>query len=393
MLNLGFVQTLLPPRMQRQVRELFFSTTLVNFGLALVLLWEPVYLYQIHYPLQKIILFYLLTYAGYMVTMPLGAKFAKRYGYEPSIFIGSCLFAFYYLGLYLIKDYPILFYIVPFIFTLQKTFYWPAYHANFARFSQEKEEGREIGMITVVISLVYIVGPALAGLIIKEFGYATLFIFASVIFFASNIPTMITKEVFKPESFSYGIVYKKILSKINRKSLVAYLGFGEEFIVLAIWPIFISLIITNVFDMGVVVALATLVTTVLTLYIGKLSDRGQEHRILSLSSAFYSLSWFIRIFVVNATGVFFLDTFSRLGKNSISVPLTAITYERAKSIKPDQHRHIMSNVLFFEMSLVIGKLLAIILIYIALFFIVDAVLAFKVTFILAGAMSLLYMLL
>ncbi|MFA5126874.1 MAG: MFS transporter [Patescibacteria group bacterium] len=379
--------------MQRQVKELFISSVLVNFALALVMLWEPVYLYQINYPLQKIILFYLLTYLGYMLTMPLGAKFAKRYGYEPSIAIGVCLFAFYYLGLYLIKDYPFLFYVVPFIFTWQKTFYWPAYHANFARFSEAKEEGREVGVMTVITSVVYIIGPALAGFIIAQFGYAALFIFAAVVFFASNIPMMITKESFTPEGFSFTIVYKQLVSKINRKSLLAYLGFGEEFIVLAIWPIFISLIITNVFDMGVVVALATLVTTVITLYVGKLSDRGQDHRILSLSSAFYSLSWFIRIFVNSATGVFFLDTLSRLGKNTISVPLTAITYERAKSVKPDQHRHIMSNVLFFEMSLVVGKLLAIILIYLALFFVADNILAFKITFILAGAMSLLYMLL
>jgi len=53
----------------------------------------------------------------------------------------------------------------------------------------------------------------------------------------------------------------------------------------------------------------------------------------------------------------------------------------------------MSDVVFFEMSLVIGKLLAIIIIYLSLFIITDQIIAFKVTFILAGAMTLLYMLL
>ena len=45
------------------------------------------------------------------------------------------------------------------------------------------------------------------------------------------------------------------------------------------------------------------------------------------------------------------------------------------------------------MSLVLGKLLAIIAIYAALFFVTDEIIAFKLTFILAGGMSLLYMLL
>ncbi len=393
MLHLGLFRTWLPQSVKRQVKELYISTTMVNFALAMVMFWEPIYLYQIGYSLQKILLFYLVTYIGYVLMMPLGAKFSKKQGYEVSLLLGTCLYAFFYIGLYLIKDYPSLFYVVALIYTLQKTFYWPAYHANFARFSNEKEEGREVSAMTVVTSLVYIVGPALAGLIISILGYATLFVVVSLIFFASNIPTLITKEKFEAGDFSYGHVFKNLFSKQNRKSLIAYLGFGEEFVVLVIWPIFISIVISNVLDTGLIVALATLVTTIITLYIGKLSDKSIKHRVLALGSVFYSLAWFIRIFVVNATGIFFLDTFSRLGKNTIAVPLTTITYERAKILKSDQHHHIMSNVVFFEMSLVIGKLLAIVLIYILLSYIGQDILAFKMTFVIAGAMTLLYMLL
>jgi hypothetical protein len=53
----------------------------------------------------------------------------------------------------------------------------------------------------------------------------------------------------------------------------------------------------------------------------------------------------------------------------------------------------MTKVVFFEMSLVLGKLLAILLIYFALFFIPSEIIAFKLIFILAGGMTLLYMLL
>ncbi len=393
MLHLGLFRTWLPQSVKRQIKELYISTTMVNFALAMVMFWEPIYLYQIGYSLQKILLFYLVTYIGYVLMMPLGAKFSKKYGYEVSLLLGTCLYAFFYIGLYLIKDYSSLFYIVALIYTLQKTFYWPAYHANFARFSNENEQGREVSAMTVVTSLVYIVGPALAGLIISTLGYATLFVVVSLIFFASNIPTLVTKENFEAGDFSYTNVFKNLFSKQNRKSLIAYLGFGEEFVVLVIWPIFISIVISNVLDTGLIVALATLVTTIITLYIGKLSDKGIKHRVLALGSVFYSLAWFIRIFVVNATGIFFLDTFSRLGKNTIAVPLTTITYERAKVLKADQHHHIMSNVVFFEMSLVIGKLLAIALIYILLSYIGQDILAFKMTFVIAGAMTLLYMLL
>ena len=80
--------------------------------------------------------------------------------------------------------------------------------------------------------------------------------------------------------------------------MFAYIGFGEELIVMFIWPIFISIIIVDLLDLGLVVALATLITVIITLYIGKLADYRNKRSILSLGSVFYALAWFIRIFVV-----------------------------------------------------------------------------------------------
>ncbi len=393
MLHLGFFSSWFPSKVRQQMRELYASTIIVNFALAMVMFWEPVYLYDIGYSLQKIVSFYLLTYVAYLLFMPYGAKFAKRYGYEASLAIGTCLYALFYISLYFVQFQPSLFYVAALVLTLQKLFYWPAYHANFAKYIAEKEEGKEVSFMTVATSLMYIIGPALAGFIISQFGFGVLFVVVSIVFFLSNIPTLITKEVFSPEKFSYGHSFKLLFQKEHRKELLAYLGFGEEFVVLVIWPVFISTIIVDAFDMGALIALATLVTALITMYVGQLSDSHNKKSILSLSSAFYSLSWFIRIFVVNATGVFFLDTFSRLGKNTLSVPLTAITYDRAKIVHHDSHQHIMTKVVFFEMSLVLGKLLAILLIYFALFFIPSEIIAFKLIFILAGGMTLLYMLL
>lgn len=392
-MKLSFLKSFLPYKMKRQVRELFISTTVVNFALAMIMIFEPIYLYKIGYSLQNIILFYLITYVVYFITMPLGAKFAAQRGYEKGILIGTFLFIVFYITLFFIAQQPILFYIAPLILAAQKVFYWPAYHADFASFSDDEEEGREISSMSIASSLVYIIGPALAGFIIINWGYGALFTVVSIIFLASNIATLTTEENLKPASFSYHQAYTNLMSKKNRQSFLAYIGFGEELILLVIWPIFISLIIINLFDLGLIVALAILVTTVITFYIGKLSDKNNKRSILSLGSAIYSLAWFIRIFITSTIGVFFVSTLSNLGKNTVSIPLTAITYEKAKGLKSENFKNVMKTVVFFEMSLVVGKLIALIAIYILLFFITDEIFAFKLTFILAGAMSLLYLLL
>ncbi|MCB9802897.1 MFS transporter [Candidatus Nomurabacteria bacterium] len=383
----NFFSSMLPHRMKRQVREMLVSTILLNLALAMVTIFEPIYLYQLGYSLQQIIFFYLLVYVPYLLIMPMGAKFARAKGYEWGIFVGSLFFALFYVSLFLVQAYPWMFYLAPLVFAVQKMFYWPAYHAGFAKFSDDSEEGREISAFNIGSSLMYIIGPALAGFIIYDWGYGALFTMASIIFLLSNIPTLVTKEKFEYKNFSYWQAYKDLFSKENRRSLFAYLGFGEELIVMVIWPIFISIIIVNVFDLGLIVALATLITVLITLYVGKLSDSKNKRSVLDLGSAFYSIAWFIRIFVVNQMGVFFVDTMSRLAKNIIVIPLMTITYERAKK------RSVMETAIFFEMSLVVGKLIAILAIYAALFFITDEIFAMKLTFILAGSMSLLYMLL
>jgi len=106
------------------------------------------------------------------------------------------------------------------------------------------------------------------------------------------------------------------------------------------------------------------------------------------------LGWFIRIFIANRVGVFFVDTLSRLSRNTVAIPLMAITYEKAKEItNTGNHKYVMSRVVFFEMSLVIGKILAMLLIFLISSLVVDEIMAFKLIFVLAGGMSLLYLLL
>ena len=60
-----FIRTFLPHKMKRQVKELFVASIIVNFALAMVQIFEPIYLYQMGYSLTKIALFYLVVYALY----------------------------------------------------------------------------------------------------------------------------------------------------------------------------------------------------------------------------------------------------------------------------------------------------------------------------------------
>ncbi len=376
----------LPHHLTPLVRALYSASLLQNLALAMLLLFEPIYLWQLGYGVREILLFFLAVYVTYFATMPLGAKFACRFGYERSMVLASFIQVAYFTCLYLVVRSP--WFLVPtvLLYALQKTFYWPAYHADFARYSDGAEEGRELSALSVASSLVYVVGPLLAGWILVVGSWAWLFGFGCLLLLLSNWPLVRTPEVFTPRVFPYAEAYRRLFSRVNRRLLLGYMGFGEELIVLTLWPVFMAVVVVNYVEIGAVVAAATLVMAVATLYVGKLTDERNKEGILRYSTVLYALGWLVRTAVATPWGVFLADAWSRLTKSVVSVPLTAITYERAKS------RSIMDTVVSFEMSLVVGKVVAAVVL-LGVLAVTPEAMMWQAAWLVAAAMTFLYTLL
>ncbi|MDP6571740.1 MAG: hypothetical protein QF747_02815 [Patescibacteria group bacterium] len=377
------IKTFFATKITRQVRELYLSATMVNFAGAMVAIFEPIYLYKQGFSLNQVLYFYLVIYALYLFVIPFGAKFARRFGYEKAILLSTPFLALYYVSLYLISVDPVFIGIAIAAFTLQKSFYWPGYHADFARFGREKERGREVSNIIAITSGVWIIGPFIGGLIIATLGFKILFIIATVIILASNIALLATPEKFKPRPYSYTDNFKRLFARANRRNLFGYIGFGEELIGMVIWPIFIFTIISNFLSIGSLVALSMLATTIILLFVGRMVDGEEQERrsILKIGSIFKSAVWLIRILVRGSLGVFLADALGRITKNAVVVPMLAMTYDHANDTS------IMKTVMFFEMALIIGKIIAIVAALILLAFFAGS---FTALFILASIMTLLY---
>ncbi len=377
------VKAFFATRISRQVRELFLSVMIVNFGVAMVAIFEPIYLYTIGFSINGILYFYLGVYGVYFFTLPLGAKFARKFGYEKGILLGAPFLALYYITLFLIPRSDIFIPVSIIMFVAQKTFYWPGYHADFARFGRNEQRGREISNLAIISSFMYVLGPLIGGVIINFWGFKALFSVATVLFLVSNIPLLSTPEKFKPVSFSYKDSFKRLFWKENRRNFFGFLGFGEELLAMVIWPVFIFVIIGSFVEIGSLVASATFVTATVVLFVGKMVDGKTEERrsILKVGSIFSSGAWLLRLLVRGALGVFLVDTLSRITKNVIIIPMMAMTYDRASETS------VMKTIIFFEQALVVGKILSIIL---ALAILVFYPGSFGAIFILGALMTLLY---
>ena len=382
---ISYISSFFARHLRREVKELYFSVAILDLAINMVALFEPIYLWQkADFSLVHILLFYLGVYGVYFFILPLGAKIARGYGFEHSILYSSPFLILYYLALFAIPFSPWFIGAAIIAFAIQKTLYWPGYHADFAVYSNDGDRGREISNLAMVMSFTAVAGPFIGGILVHFFGFPVLFMIAAAAILASNVPLLSTKEIFgQAKNFSYFGAYRRLANRENSRKFFAYLGYGEELIFMVVWPVFIFTIVKNNLSVGSLVAGATLLMMAILLYVGKLTDNGNKRSVLRGGVIVSVVSWIMRIFMATPFGVFAAETITRIGRTTVQVPLTTLTYDRARK------GSVMETVIQFEMSLIAGKILTagvLLLIFTA----VPQEWFWNIAFILAGVMTLLY---
>jgi MFS family permease len=379
----SFLNTMLPLRLNAAVRDLYISTAIQNFALATVAIFEPVYLYESGYRLTTICLFYLGVYVLYILLLPLGMKFSLHFGYEKGMVVGSLLWVALYLCLALSVANSWLLLLAVVVYAVQKAFYWPGFHADFAQYSVDEEQGRELGGITFLQLSVAIAGPVVGGIILASSGFTTLFIVVAMLLLVSNVPFFIRPERFKPEHMSYGDLWRHLFEHVNWRWTVASLGYGEELVALVIWPIAMSIVMAqNSILLGSLIGATALITAVSAPVLGRLSDQLSPRSVLRYSTWMYFFSWLVRVLAISPFGVLVTDAMSRVSKNGLGVSYTQLLYQKARA-----DGRVMTRVMTFELGLAIGKAVVAGLLALAFFFGAQLSFAFGV----AALCTLLYL--
>ncbi len=384
----------LPPyftqSLRHQIADLYASVAIADFALAIVTIFEPIFLYSVlHLSIPIILLLNALTYAVYIPCIIFGGKIASKFGYAHSILFSIPLQILFWVFLYAGQETRGFLPIAFIIYGMEKALYWPAFHSSVARFAQDQQRGREFSVLYAIVNLVAIIGPFVGGFLSQNFGIRMAFVVASAVYACSFIPLFSSKEIFVPKPYNYNDTLA--LYKALPKKSLGYMGFAEEMILMNVWPIFIFVVVAGYEKVGGLVTVATLVAAGLSLYIGKVTDASSKISLLKFGTLFYFFIWLFRLIAITPYTVFAADSLSRTGKEMNFIPLSTLTYERAAA------GHIMPYIIFFEQSLSIGKL-ASALLGAWLFWMTTGMFhfslhtGFMVLFVQAGLFSLLYML-
>jgi MFS family permease len=367
-----------------EIQELSVSTGLADFAIAMVTIFEPIFLHSVlGLSVQEVLLFMAAVYACYIVLIPFGAKVTSVLGYRRTLAFSIPFQVLFWVFILAGKVSITYLWFAPLIYAIEKSLFWPGFHAIVSRYASREQKGREFGAIYAIVNIANMLGPFVGGFLSERYGLQTAFFSAGAIYCLSAIPLLIEKEIFVPKLYQYRETWQLYFE--HPKKFLGYMGFGEEVLGLTIWPIFIFSIVKAYEGTGVLATVSSFIAAILALVVGKITDAYTKRVLVKVGAFFMALTWAVRFVATNFWSAFAMDSFSRTAKDIVFIPLSTLTYLRAEA------SHILPYVVFFEQSLAVGKMLACLLGILIFTLLGGGPVAFIGLFILAGVFSFLYM--
>lgn len=336
----------------KEVRELYVHAIINNMAIGMAYIFEPIFLFSQGYGYISILWFYVMVYCWYTLLVGIGGKVASRLGFKHAIFISIIFYALYWLSLAFIHEVPILFFVAPFMYALQKSFFWPAFNTEAALNFVNRQRGREVGALFSLIEVSYIVGPIIGGLISSKLGFLPLFGIAAVLMLISVYPLFRSPDIHIKHEFQFKDLWAIIKERLS--NFFGYWGYAEDLMIQSLWPVFLFSIIQGYFAIGIVMTLSAVLSSLIMLGLGKFIDEHKNENLTRVMGIVYGSSWFVRGLVKSIPTVLGMEFISRALKGLTNVSLMSLTYEIAAS---KDKNYAIAYMVFVEFSLSIAKVI------------------------------------
>ncbi len=359
----------------KELGELYASVVIRFFAVSMIMIFTPLYLYNLNFSIVQIFMFYGCMALSHAFGVFLGGQFSSKYGLKHSMLISIPIMIAYYLLLISLGKIPNLYWLAAILFGISNSIFYIGYHTDFSKSSEVKKRGEQIGFSMILTSISRALGPLIGGVIVVLFGFPTLLLIVCFLLLASVVPLFFSNEIHEQIDFSY----KKIFKHKSWRDYLAYLGWGiEGYSRSIVWPLFVFIFIVSSYTViGSVTTLSLIACTLFIFIVGRVSDINR--RTLLTTGVYLNFGiWIIRSLVNAPIQVFVIDTAGGVNRPLITVPSDALSYD-----KSDGKSH-LEYIMFREYSIHLGGLL------LCMFMIIFNSLPFGI-YIAAGA-SLLYLL-
>ncbi len=343
----NFVHSMVYIKPNRELKQLYLFVIIRSLAISLISVFVPLYLYrELGYSITSIAMFYIVYSLTFGLFVLIAAKIISRIGVKHTILLSSPLYIAYFIMLYFLKTKPELFYATATMVGLAASFYWLAFHIEFAWFSDRKHRGGELSVWYSLAIGVSLAGPFIGGMILTLYNFSMLYLIASIVYIFSVVPLFVSKDY--KTSYSFSMRY--IMDKEHIKDGMSFLALGIKDISLFVfWPIFVYLILRDYMSIGLLFSTSTAASIAVVFVYGFISDRYNRRGVLRVGAMADAVVWFVKGFVSTVLQVFSIEILGAATHHSMNVPFNAMVYDKTR-----KHAEYL---IFREMFISLGRII------------------------------------
>ncbi len=337
---------------QHRVDEIYYSIGLRRFGVQLVGIYEPIFIFLFFQKNLSKTFFYFAAMAGlYILLVPLGGKMMSRFGAKHNMLFSIPFLGAYYLTLFFLREHWWLIFVAILLGALNRSFFLPAFHSDFAAMSQKKHRGRQLGILNIITIIGALIAPLLGALLLTKFGFFVLFSVAVVFFILSSIPLFMSHEIKSGYKEPYKEAFLQLFKKPWRRKALSFGLYGFDGALSSFfWPLFLFSLAISFDSMGSIASFALLFSLAVTVYISRLTDKKKHLKLFRLGCYVASMGWLLKALARTALQAFAAQSFYLIGSTLNTLPLTAYIYDTAQK----ERRGLGHFIVFREMSQNLG---------------------------------------
>lgn len=206
--------------------------------------------------------------------------------FESVISFGIFSTMLFYITLIYIKN-PV---ILGLAYGLSIATFWPSFNLLQFRLSESRVRARILSLFSSIIpSIASIIGPAVGGLVIQNFGFTLLFTAAIILYLTAFLFSINMK--FKPETCEFSIPKGRSFTIF----FITFILFGFSESYWLAYPFFVFSVSGTVLYMGLVLALSAILISAVTFLVNWLSDIKRSRVEFTIIGTVLNATWYFAI--------------------------------------------------------------------------------------------------
>jgi MFS family permease len=351
----------------KELAELYISRMIRVVAMQMMAGFTTIYLYQLGYSLQYIILAWVFYFTARFAFTPVIAVMIARYGPKHAMLVSNISLIIATIGIVMVPDYKIWGFVIYIIFgSFSRSTYDISYLIDFSKIKHTEHSGKEIGFMQIAERVMSVLAPLLGGLIALLFGPRAMLIFGCILMIVAAMPLFFSAE---PVRVKQKITLRHFNYKAVWRSLVANIGIGiDNNISGLIWPIFVAIIILNGKDqavfiqLGALTAFSTLFSILSAFWYGKMVDKQEGKKLLNFGAIGNILIHMIRPFAATPFNAAAINAVNEIATTAYTLSATRSIFDVADGL-PGYRIVYMSLLSAF---MVIGDILSTVFVYLAI---------------------------